>query len=107
MAKVVNNKDKDIVMTVKVGIDMEFCFGVALEYLKIGYRVARKGWNGKGMFVFIDPGHTCNGYETFTGKMQNIVNPFFFIKNVDETLSTWVPSVNDCLAEDWVIYEKV
>ena len=30
-------------------------FGVALEALKNGKRIAREGWNGKGMFVFMRP----------------------------------------------------
>ena len=30
-------------------------------------------------------------------------NAYMAIKNVNETVSTWVPSVNDCLAEDWEI----
>jgi hypothetical protein len=30
-------------------------FGKALEALKEGKRVARKGWNGKGMFIFMRP----------------------------------------------------
>lgn len=29
-------------------------------------------------------------------------NAYMAIKNVDNTVSTWVPSVNDCLADDWV-----
>lgn len=28
-------------------------FGQAIEALKQGKKVARKGWNGKGMFIFI------------------------------------------------------
>ena len=78
-------------------------FGQALEEVKRMNKIARKGWNGKGMFVFLDPGYTCNGYETFTGKKENQVNPCFYIKNVNDTLSTWVPSINDCLAEDWEV----
>lgn len=31
-------------------------FGQALEELKKGGRVAREGWNGKGMFLFLVPG---------------------------------------------------
>lgn len=80
-------------------------FGYALEEAKEGKKIARKGWNGKGMFVFIDPGCECNGYETFTGKKSNKINPCFYIKNVDGSLSTWVPSINDCLAEDWEVVE--
>ncbi len=30
-------------------------FGQALEALKQGKRVARTGWNGKGMFIFMRP----------------------------------------------------
>lgn len=32
-------------------------------------------------------------------------NPYFAIKNVNDTVSTWVPSINDCLAEDWYVVE--
>lgn len=32
-------------------------FGIALEMLKNGFRVARKGWNGKGMFVIFQKGY--------------------------------------------------
>ena len=30
-------------------------------------------------------------------------NAYMAIKNVNETVSTWVPSVNDCIAEDWEV----
>ena len=38
--------------------DENFSFGTAIAQLKSGYRVARKGWNGKGMFVFLVNGST-------------------------------------------------
>jgi hypothetical protein len=31
-------------------------FEYALSWIKVGKRVARDGWNGKGMFVFLVPG---------------------------------------------------
>jgi hypothetical protein len=34
----------------------QFNFGVALEHIKCGLAVARSGWNGKGMFVYLDLG---------------------------------------------------
>ena len=81
-------------------------FGKAIEALKDGKKVARKGWNGKGMFVYYVPG---GAYPTQTevakrefGKYA-AYNPYFAIKTVMETISTWVPSVNDCLAEDWEV----
>ena len=31
-------------------------FGKAIEALKQGKKVARKGWNGKGMYLWLKPG---------------------------------------------------
>ena len=83
-------------------------FGEALEELKKGVKVARDGWNGKGMFVFLVPAGRFSAYTKAAidiadedGKVN--YNPCFAIKNVNGTVSTWVPSVNDCLAEDWFI----
>lgn len=83
-------------------------FGAALEHLKEGHRVARDGWNGKGMFVYLVPPAS---YPVQTGAAKahfgegSLVpyNAYFAIKNVNETVSTWVPSVNDCLAGDWYV----
>lgn len=84
-------------------------FGEALEAVKEGKRIARKGWNGKGMYVYYIP---ANSYKAITevareefGDMVPY-NPYFAIKNINNTVSTWVPSVNDCLAEDWYIVGK-
>lgn len=81
-------------------------FGEALEAVKQGKPISRKGWNGKGMFVYLVPAATYNSM-TNIAKMAfgdtTDYNPYFSIKNVDNTVSTWVPSVNDILAEDWEI----
>lgn len=82
-------------------------FGLAIEALKLGQRVQRAGWNGKGMFVYYVPAgeypaRTGVALEHF-GDALVPYNPYFAIKNVDDTVSTWVPSINDCLAEDWAI----
>lgn len=85
-------------------------FGQAIEALKNGKKVARKGWNGKGMFVHYVPAGNFKSY-TEIGKSiadkDDLVhyNPYFAIKNVNSTVSTWVPSINDCLAEDWYVVE--
>lgn len=83
-------------------------FGEALEEIKKGVKVSRDGWNGKGMFVFLVPAGRFSAYTKAAidiadedGKVN--YNPYFAIKNVNGTVSTWVPSVNDCLAEDWFI----
>ncbi len=81
-------------------------FGSALEALKHGHKVSRAGWNGKGMFVYLVP---ANSYPAQTGAAKSHFGegamipyePYFAIKNASNTISTWAPSVNDCLATDW------
>lgn len=85
-----------------------FDFGIALQHLKAGKRVARRGWNGQGMFVYLVPPAS---YPVQTGAAKEFYGEgslvpyraYLAIKNVDDTVSTWVPSVNDCLSEDWYL----
>lgn len=86
-------------------------FGLAIEALKKGHKLARRGWNGKGMFVYYIP---ANSYPASTEIAKNELadeeglvkyNPYLAIKTVSGAVSTWVPSINDCLADDWYIVE--
>lgn len=85
-------------------------FGHALEALKTGRRIARAGWNGKGMFAYYVP---AASYPVQTGAAKahfgegSMVpyNAYLALKTVDDTVSTWVPSVNDVLSEDWEILD--
>lgn len=81
-------------------------FGQALEALKAGMKVSRAGWNGKGMFVYYVPAdrypaRTPTAKAYFGNDALVPYNAYLAIKNVDNSVSTWVPSVNDCLSEDW------
>ena len=83
-------------------------FGKALEAMKAGFRVSRAGWNGKGMFAYLVPAGnyaaTSKAAREYFGECALVpYNPYMATKNVDGTVSTWVPSVNDCLAEDWEV----
>ncbi len=83
-------------------------FGDALKALEEGKSVYREGWNGKGMFISLvrEDYHipVAEAARAYYGTARNVKhNPFFQIRNVDDSLSTWVPSVNDCLAKDWCI----
>lgn len=88
-------------------------FGIALELLKKGFRVAREGWNGKGLFVVYQKGYpqgiSCNKQTAEAWGINEgdlfICNPYLQIKQVDGSHSMWVPSIGDVLAEDWVIVE--
>lgn len=81
-------------------------FSKALEKLKEGYKLTRNGWNGNGMFVYYVPPNVY-GTTTDVGKKEFGVavkyEAYFAMRTVKGTVSTWVPSVGDCLAEDWQI----
>jgi hypothetical protein len=83
-------------------------FGLAVEALKQGFKAHRAGWNGKGMFVFLVNGSTFNVSRApllgiFPEGTEINYRPHIDIKNVDGSISTWVPSIGDVMAEDWAI----
>lgn len=88
-------------------------FGIAIEALKSGKKVARTGWNGKGMFVVYQKGYPqgipCNKQTADAWGMQEgslfVCNPYMQIKNPDGSHSMWAPSGSDALAEDWGVVE--
>ena len=92
---------------------MGMTFGIALELLKKGNKVARKGWNGSGMFIVYQKGYPdgipCNKQTAEAWGMRKgdlfKCNPYLQIKNVDGSHSMWVTSIGDVLAEDWVVVE--
>ena len=77
-------------------------FGQAIEALKEGMRVARLGWNGKGMWLTLSKMYTHTKINVGEEGGFNF-QPFIAMKTVDETLVPWLASQTDMLAEDWVI----
>ncbi|WP_187119059.1 DUF2829 domain-containing protein [Bacillus marasmi] len=67
-------------------------FSWALRRLLDGATIARRGWNGKGMYIQL---HKGTDFE------HAIIEPFLVIKNVNNSFNTWVPSISDLLAIDW------
>lgn len=83
-------------------------FGEAITALKAGQRVARAGWNGKGMFAYLVPANryaatTPTGHAIAQHHADGLVpyRTYLALKTVDEDVATWVPSCSDVLAEDW------
>lgn len=81
----------------------EMSFGEAIELARHGARVARKGWNGKGMWVrYVD---LYNDREFKLREEPGAVGtwlPFLAMKTVDNGLVPWLASQTDILAHDWV-----
>jgi hypothetical protein len=82
-------------------------FGVALEALKSGHRVARSGWNGKDMFLFLVPGSkfTVNRpplLGIYPEGTEIEYHPHIDMKTVQGYVVPWLASQADLLADDWV-----
>ena len=91
-------------------------FGDALRFLKQGHRVARAGWNGKGMWLAYSPGSTSLPAEKFWAPPNRAfaeanggaatVLPCITMKTATgEILMGWLASQTDMLADDWGIVE--
>ena len=85
-------------------------FGLALEALKLGKKVARAGWNGKGMFLFLVSGST---FKVNRAPLLGIYpegtpinyRPHIDMKTADGEIVPWVASQSDLLVDDWKIVE--
>ncbi|API58458.1 hypothetical protein BSL82_03375 [Tardibacter chloracetimidivorans] len=81
-------------------------FGDALAYLKDGKRVARVGWNGKGMFLFLVPGSTFKVNRApllgiYPEGTEINYHAHIDMKTAQDTVVPWLASQTDVLAEDW------
>lgn len=95
-------------------------FGDAIAALKSGKRVARSGWNGKGMWLVYMSGMSLPPFNTqgtekkvndrtakWIGNDQPLVTlPYIAMWTADSKwLPGWLASQTDMLAEDWCILE--
>ena len=83
--------------------DATFSFGDAVEILKKGARVAREGWNGKGMWLkLVSKGYFDIGCSVVEGAD---LLPFIGMKTADNCFVPWLASQTDVLADDWCVVE--
>lgn len=85
-------------------------FGLAIEALKRGHKVSRKGWNGKDMFLYYVPANsypaTRNTLNTMVGMFPDDMVPYgayIAMKTAQNNVVPWLASQTDVLAEDWGI----
>ena len=69
----------------------DWTFGQALAALKMGNMVARKGWNGKGMWIKLQN-------PTKKSKMNL---PYIYMSTAQGDFVPWLASQTDILANDW------
>lgn len=79
-------------------------FGKALEALKEGKKVARKGWNGKGIYLELQ---NPDAHSKMTLPYIYIVTTSLITDNPDapKGIVPWIASQTDTLAEDWVVLD--
>jgi len=109
-------------------------FGVAIKALKEGKMVAREGWNGKGMFVFMRPADELqidfvvdkvkslpqsvkdyynqdrldeNGKQLISNENEVVkFTSYLCMKAFDGSIvNGWLASQTDILSEDWCILD--
>ena len=88
----------------------ELSFGHALECLKAGMKVARSGWNGKGMWLILVPGTEVatmmpgTPYSDAGITEPTDINPHIDMFTADGSMQPgWLASQTDMLATDWCI----
>jgi hypothetical protein len=82
-------------------------FGLAIEALKAGKRVARVGWNGKGMWLLLVRGYeyeATEGEQVFSA-LGCLKLPWIGMKTANNEFVPWLASQTDMLADDWRIVE--
>mgnify|MGYP002413556797 CR=1 FL=1 len=75
--------------------DKHFGFGMVLKLLKDGKKLAREGWNGKGMYIALQ----------VPDEHSKMKRPYIYIVPGPEWTVPWVASQADLLADDWHIVE--
>lgn len=90
----------------ELGGEATFSFGEAIKYLKRGMKVARKGWNGKGMFLLYVPSEKWGIIEKIgLGIPKGNLLPWIGMKTADGKFIPWLASQADMLVDDWVFFE--
>jgi hypothetical protein len=89
-------------------------FGLAIEALKKGLRVARAGWNGKGMWLCLSPGRESfsavdfwapanRDYALEQGGSAKVLPSISMKTAAGEIQMGWTASQADMLADDWTV----
>ena len=76
-------------------------FGTAIDAMKDERKVARKGWNGKGMFLY----YIAKSIVNEDGLVE--YGAYIAMKTAQGNVVPWLASQTDMLAEDWMTVEQI
>lgn len=88
--------------------DTSMSFGHAIVMLKAGARVARAGWNGKGMFLYLVPGSRFMVNRPpllgiYAEGTEIDYHAHIDMKTAQGYAVPWLASQSDMLADDWCV----
>jgi Protein of unknown function (DUF2829) len=97
-------------------MEMIMDFGDAIRSLKLGKRVARSGWNGRGMWLALSPAHPALPADKFwagpnrefaekNGGSAPVLASITMKTAQNNIVMGWLASQEDMLSEDWAIVE--
>ena len=80
-------------------------FGLALEACKLGHKIARAGWNGKGQYVElgVDFGYCTIAGDGGYASHEDIGSRALVFVGTRGRQVGWLASQSDMLADDWQI----
>lgn len=91
-------------------------FGLAIKALKVGHKVARKGWSEHNMFLWLKSATTVKaewckdpvlkGLAEANGGEIEALGTICMFTAQKQILSGWLASQTDMLAEDWIIVSE-
>lgn len=100
---------------------VDLTFGIAIELLKQGEKLSRRGWHGKNMFITIEKHHAMDTPIVFLmKKVADITNlgvvgctqPIILddkkmekVGEITNYLGVWNCTQADMLAEDWQVVD--
>lgn len=104
---------KDVFDIAYTETDKNLSFGDAIFFLKKGYKVARKGWNGKDMWLSLSKGGAIPSAKFWSphnarfakenGGEAEVLDTITMKTADNKILMGWLASQSDMLAEDWMI----
>ncbi len=90
----------------QLGGEAMFDFGEAIKYLKRGFKVTRKGWNGKGQYIQLATNLSyCRDGQIVNAEHKTMGNNAIAFVGTSGVQVGWLASQADMLAEDWMFAE--